>query len=99
MATKVISISNVTTHWKNSWLQIHQLLIFRMYVAQKQRKIVLFVCLDDKRMEKPEVYIKNALKDKLPAYMLPNKYNVLDELPKNNNGKIERKKLKEQVEI
>ena len=35
------------------------------------------------------------LSGKLPDYMLPNKIVVLDELPKNQNGKVDRKFLAE----
>lgn len=38
--------------------------------------------------------IKMYLKDKLPSYMLPNSINILDRLPKNQNGKIDRNELK-----
>ena len=36
------------------------------------------------------------LKDKLPAYMIPNRYEVLAEMPINLNGKIDRTLLKHQ---
>ena len=36
------------------------------------------------------------LKDKLPAYMIPNRYEVLAEMPTNLNGKIDRTLLKQQ---
>ncbi|MBE0515250.1 amino acid adenylation domain-containing protein [Sulfurimonas sp.] len=38
--------------------------------------------------------VKEYLKDKLPSYMLPNSISILDRLPKNQNGKIDRKELK-----
>jgi acyl-coenzyme A synthetase/AMP-(fatty) acid ligase len=32
----------------------------------------------------------------VPSYMMPSRWLVLDELPKNSNGKIDRPKLREQ---
>ena len=39
--------------------------------------------------------IKNDLKRVLPDFMIPNKIFIVEELPKNPNGKIDRKKLSE----
>ena len=39
-------------------------------------------------------YIEKEIQKLLPKYMLPNKYIELKNLPKNNNGKIDRVKLK-----
>lgn len=39
--------------------------------------------------------IRNILKQKLPEYMIPRKIRILDKLPVNQNGKYDRKKLKE----
>ena len=38
--------------------------------------------------------ILNDLKKIVPAYMVPRVLNILDLLPKNQNGKIDRKQLK-----
>ena len=40
--------------------------------------------------------LTEQLKDKLPAYMIPNRYEVLAEMPINLNGKIDRTLLKQQ---
>ena len=42
------------------------------------------------------IYKDLGLKDKLPAYMIPNRYEVLAEMPINLNGKIDRTLLKQQ---
>ncbi len=43
-----------------------------------------------------EQVIREALKEKIPEYMLPGKINYLENLPYNANGKIDRKRLKEE---
>lgn len=40
--------------------------------------------------------VVNDLKNKLPSYMIPKKFIQLSRLPKNENGKINRKKLSEE---
>lgn len=40
-------------------------------------------------------YIKNELLKTLPDYMIPKSILIIDEIPINNNGKIDRKRLKE----
>lgn len=40
--------------------------------------------------------IRLALKELLPAYMLPNKWLALERLPENDNGKVDRNALKHQ---
>ncbi|MCD8083986.1 MAG: amino acid adenylation domain-containing protein [Clostridiales bacterium] len=40
--------------------------------------------------------ISRELSQKLPRYMMPNRFIYLDEMPRNANGKIDRKRLKEQ---
>lgn len=37
--------------------------------------------------------VQNALQQRLPSYMLPNQYLVLDQLPRNRNGKLDRQQL------
>ena len=41
--------------------------------------------------------ITSRLKEKLPAYMIPNKFIKLDYMPKNKNGKIDRNLLKQYI--
>ncbi len=46
-----------------------------------------------------ELSLRESLKRTLPAYMLPAKYIILPSLPKTHNGKIDKKKLKEDLGI
>lgn len=57
---------------------------------EKRSRIVLFV---DKEMKKDE--INRQLKKTIPEYMLPGKVFVIEEMPINANGKIDRTKLKD----
>lgn len=56
--------------------------------------IILFASLT-KHIEDSTKVIIDYAKEKLQFYMLPNKVVVLDKLPLNSNGKIDRTKLKE----
>jgi len=42
--------------------------------------------------------IKKKLMDKIPTYMMPQFWQQYDKLPRNGNGKIDRKKLSEKFE-
>ena len=44
-----------------------------------------------------EVQIRKALEQSFPRYMVPTAYYVMDELPRNTNGKIDRLKLSQVV--
>lgn len=59
---------------------------------KEKDKIVAFVSLND-TIESPVKKIIEDLKEKLPNYMVPNKVVVLDCLPLNANGKIDRVQL------
>ena len=58
---------------------------------EKKKKIILFVTADNGVTEK-EIY--QQIKKKLPHYMLPSKIKIIEEMPFNINGKIDRSKLK-----
>lgn len=44
-----------------------------------------------------EVQIRKALGESFPRYMVPTVYHVMDELPRNTNGKIDRLKLSQMI--
>lgn len=56
---------------------------------KEKDKIVLFATLNQK-IDNPAKTILNDAKDKLQFYMLPNKVQILDKMPLNCNGKIDR---------
>ena len=56
----------------------------------KKKEIVLIY-----EGESEESSIREKMKEKLPAYMMPNKIYQLDMMPMNANGKIDRVKIKE----
>jgi D-alanine--poly(phosphoribitol) ligase subunit 1 len=57
-------------------------------------KIVAFIQAENNILEKQ---IKESISNKLPSYMIPNKIVILNKLPKNQNGKVDRNKLKEMI--
>ena len=69
------------------------------YEDGKVKSLVTFVVYNKKVEQRfAEVKdIKNKLKQLVPEYMIPKKIIFLEEMPLNNNGKIDKKKLKEQV--
>ena len=60
-----------------------------VYDRDRQR---IVLCYSGEEKEKKE--LKEALKERLPHYMIPDKYLRLEKLPRNSNGKIDRKELK-----
>jgi surfactin family lipopeptide synthetase A len=49
---------------------------------------------DDRQKDQyDEDYLRNALSSKLPEYMIPSKYMLLEEFPLNFSGKVDRKAL------
>lgn len=64
-----------------------------IYVDNNKHKSKLIACL--KSEVNDEDKITEVLKKYLPSYMLPDLYLYFDSLPKNQNGKIDRLKLKE----
>lgn len=64
-----------------------------VYDKQK-RQIVLFF---EKMAEINETAIRKELTKHLPRYMVPDRYEEVEELPRNTNGKIDRLKLNDTV--
>lgn len=58
---------------------------------QEIKEIELF-CTCSELMTETEIY--GELKKKLPRYMLPNYIEIIDEMPLNANGKVDRKSIK-----
>lgn len=55
-------------------------------------KLIAYVATDVK-ME--DVLVRQELRKYLPNYMIPNRFEYVDELPKNANGKVDRKRMGE----
>ena len=64
---------------------------------QAKDQIIAFVTLN-KELDNPGKTIIGDVKGRLPNYMVPNKIIVLDELPLNRNGKVDRGLLKNKLE-
>ncbi len=56
-------------------------------------KLIKAYIVVDKNIYIP--YVKQKLKEMLPVYMMPKTIEILEKIPINNNGKYDRKKLKE----
>lgn len=61
--------------------------------------LVAYVVVDEQyqNIANNQVQVRNYLASKLPNYMVPNKFMVLDKLPLSANGKVDRKQLPEPV--
>ena len=66
-----------------------------LYNAQK-RKIVMFCELSEGSTLRA-ADIQRLLKERLSSYMVPGKVNIMEKLPLNKNGKIDRQGLKELI--
>ena len=61
--------------------------------------LVAYYTRDAHTIEYTTKCLKNMLKDKLPAYMVPSIFVYMDKLPLSPNGKLDRKKLPELNEV
>ena len=63
--------------------------------------LAAYVVLRDTPASKLEntIAIKKALSENLPAYMIPQKIVIMEHLPRNTNGKVDRTLLKEQSSL
>jgi acyl carrier protein len=60
--------------------------------SKEQKRLVGYIVFDQER-DVPASELRDFLRDKLPAYMLPQLFVTLDELPLTANGKIDRAAL------
>jgi D-alanine--poly(phosphoribitol) ligase subunit 1 len=74
--------------------QIRQAVSVYHRLRQQHGRIVAFVSC---RSPVDEAALRQALRDRLPAYMIPAQIEVLAELPKNANGKLDRKQLQQRL--
>lgn len=61
---------------------------------EDKKRIMLFISLSKQGVDEKQIY--QQLKAKLPWYMLPGKIILLEELPLNLNGKIDRVRLRKE---
>ena len=79
--------------------KIRQAATLPNYENGKVKSLTTFIVYNDNIEKRFEVTkeIKKQLKKLVPEYMVPKKIVFLEEMPLNNNGKIDKKKLKELV--
>ena len=66
-------------------------------IYDEQKDIIVLYATLNEELENPKKQILNDAKDKLQFYMMPNKVIILDEMPLNDNGKVDRQKLKQGI--
>tara|TARA_B100001287_G_scaffold106033_1_gene89230 strand:+ start:9154 stop:10665 length:1512 start_codon:yes stop_codon:yes gene_type:complete len=74
----------------NSFNYVNECAVVYKRINDSYGKIFAYLVVD-KTSEEDK--IKNQLKSLIPNYMIPNKFKFLEKLPKNANGKIDRKIL------
>ena len=80
---------------------INNAVVFPVFNEEhKISHLTAFIVLNDKNELsnlKNATIIKNELKKLIPSYMIPRNIKILNEFPLNTNGKIDRKKLMEEL--
>lgn len=79
---------------------INNAVVFPSYKGDKISHLVAFVTLEnDNGLSnlKNSILIKDELKRYIPSYMIPRNIKIIKEFPINTNGKIDRKKLMEEI--
>ena len=79
---------------------IKNTIVLPVYKEEKVSHLVAFVILEKETglsNLKNTLIIKDELKKYIPTYMIPKNIKVLKEFPVNNNDKVDRKKLMEEL--
>jgi len=79
---------------------VNSSIVLPVYKEERVNYVVAFVCLNSKPDTsdiKTGIKIKELLKEMVPSYMVPRKIVILDKFPLNTSGKIDRKKLMEEL--
>ena len=66
-----------------------------LYDTKRNKLVLFFTAKEPCEDYNKEITVR--LKEKLPVYMIPNRFVKLDEMPKNKNGKIDRNLLKQSL--
>ncbi|MGK7949302.1 MAG: amino acid adenylation domain-containing protein [Xenococcaceae cyanobacterium] len=82
-------IENVLTTHPN----VHEAVVLAIDYEEGQKRLI--ACLSGNKVKNR--FLKEHLAQKLPHYMIPPRYLWLDSLPKNHNGKLDRKALTAQL--
>ena len=75
----------------NRLADIEQVAVLYKRTKSAYGKIIAFVASSNSKIN--DKRIMNELKKRLPSYMIPSCINIRNKLPKNQNGKIDRKLL------
>lgn len=79
---------------------VNNCVVFPVYKDEKITHLTAFITLKEENelsSLKNSILIKDELKRYIPSYMIPRNMKILKEFPINTNGKIDRKKLMEDL--
>lgn len=71
---------------------VKQCAVIHTVSRNNMSKLVAYIATD---MKMEDSWVRQELRKYLPGYMIPNKFEYVDELPKNANGKVDRKQIGE----
>lgn len=95
-----IELEDISENLNKIWFISNNVILPKRDEQGVVKNIAAFVTLKEQICEsnmQTVVMIKKELKKLIPAYMIPKKIVILDKFPLNNNGKIDRKKLAEDL--
>lgn len=69
---------------------VKQCAVIHTVSRNNMSKLVAYIAID---MKMEDSWVRQELRKYLPGYMIPNKFEYVDELPKNANGKVDRAEL------
>lgn len=80
---------------------IQNIVVMPNYVDDKVKSLTAYCVYGDEIVNKLQVVkqIKEELKAFVPDYMIPKKFIFVPQMPTTNNGKVDRKRLKELVNV
>ena len=63
--------------------------------SSQEPQLVAYLCVSENNSEQPDSeHLREALRQRLPDYMLPNAFVIVEEMPLNPNGKLDLKALR-----
>ncbi|EKU48025.1 D-alanine--poly(phosphoribitol) ligase subunit DltA [Staphylococcus massiliensis] len=89
-----MEIEEIETHLRDI-KGVREALVVPIYKLNKVTHLHAAIILEEQSQDQSVKTIKDALKERLPEYMVPKKITFMDHLPMTLNGKVDRHKVKE----